>query len=440
MARLDDLFMKIRVLFETAKRNVTERGMHLGDLYQQVAEQVYGQDDWAWINDLYREDDGSLSVIISSNGRVYRAAVGVIEGEVAIGEWQEVEIQYVPRERSAVTVLRQADGTYRWFAITETAVLLRVGEIDSRDLFDDFIANAPTEGYPTLRFFHDSRLDFGDCDWLARDENCLLASGTLRAGEALAEAFVESVERGDVVWGTSNGFMPTAEPELWRMADDVTIPINRKGILREISVLPESKAASWFTAISGTEVTRMRADVAEALRKMFGDEEKADAFIAQVDGTNREITEQGMITRGQQPDMSDAETPPEAPPEASQETPATEPTEETRTTEYELTEDALEALAQRVRESLPEPVDVAPLTAQMEALASALDTNLSALRMRLDALERSEEEKKREWQEDLPSRRNVQVTFRPREQRAATPEGKPSYADVANSTLAALGE
>jgi hypothetical protein len=297
-------------------------------------------------------------------------------------------------------------------------VLLRApAEIDSRELYDDFIANIPAYGYPQLRFFHDSRLVFGRSDWAVRDGNCLVASGLLDDGE-LAQGLVGSVQRGDVDWGISVGFMPTVEPELWEAANGVTIPVNKRGVWTELSVLPENRAAAHFTSIATVEVTRMRTEVLEALKKLMGDEAKALEIANQVDATNREIEEQGLVTRVE-----------------GVATPETAQAQTVQVTEYQPVD--VEAIIARVRESLPQPPvmhDMAPI----ESALLELKRTVTALLAEVAALKRNDDEKRQTWLADLPARREIVVTHRPREANAPDP-GKRSLADIANQTLSQIG-
>lgn len=53
-----------------------------------------------------------------------------------------------------ISVYRQADGRWRWFSISATSVLNRVGEIDSRELFDNFIRRFPEQNTKPFRTFY----------------------------------------------------------------------------------------------------------------------------------------------------------------------------------------------------------------------------------------------------------------------------------------------
>lgn len=429
-----------------APEQTRARALAMGDVYAQVDQAVWElpefAEGWPWINDLYMDDE-QLMAIVSAGGRLYRVPVMVDGATATVGTPQEVEMEFVPVGRARgdsggrFHVLRQADGSYRWFAIAETAVLLRVGEIDSRALFDSFVENAAEVGYPTLRFYHQPGLDFGHADWVARDGNCLLASGLLDEEHPLAQAYIEAAEQGRGVWGTSVGYDPLEEPEQLRLADGVTIPVYTAGVCREISVLPEERAASWFTSI-GVEVRRMRADVKEALVTLFGDEDKAEAFIETVDTTNREIEERGLITR--ETDEPTDETTEDQTEEPETEEPETEEPEteepedagETDAQDIEIDEETMRAIAKMV--PAPDP-DLAPLTQRLDDLGARLAQQLDDVTRRLEALERAEDDKRRDWQADLPARRAITVTHRPRE---VQKDGEPSMADRAAATLADL--
>ena len=462
---LQKLWAQVRRAFEAADKELppdddVERALSWGDIWSQTAQALDADPElgpmWPWINDMYQEEDRTVA-LVSAGGKLYRVPVMVNGADVEIGTAEQVEVTFTPARERAFTIIRQADGTCRWFAITETAVLLRVGEIDSKALFDSFIAHAEASGeYPTLRFYHDERIEFGRADWLAREGNCYLASGTFDEEHPVAQAFIDASEKGRGTWGTSNGFSPTSEPEMLEVAEGVTIPVYTAGVHREISILLEPDAASWFTTITAKGVTRMRDKVKEALETLFGDPNAASGFIEQVDGTNREIEERGLITRDNEPvpaedapsDVADTtEEDADNPSDGADTTEET--TEETRAADEEITVDdaAIERIAAHVVSRFtaqidelramieglpkPEPVDLTPVREAIDALS-----------VRLTALERTDDEKKREWMADLPARTRTKVSYRPSATPAApaaSPAAKPMDSEqVAQATLAAL--
>ena len=389
----------------------SDRGLTLNEAFTQMMGLIREKDEYAWLNDLYFEDDGSVSAIISSEGKLFRAGMVVLDGVPTMSEWQEVQVVFQPRARP-FSIIRQADGKFRWFAIAETAVLLRVGEIDSTELFDDFIVNAEENGYPVLRFFHDDRMEFGDADWMAREDKCLLMSGTFR-DHPLSDALIESVNRGDT-WGTSVGFMSLDKPEMWEVSAGVTVPVNKRGICRELSVLPENRAASWFTNIS-TEVTRMRPEVSEAIVRLFGDKEKAEAYMNVVDETNRQIYESALVTREGSEEVKEDQT------------------EYVETVEAKVDESLPQPELLEVAEAVDYSVPIAELRAALADLDQKISTSFEALNERIREIDKPIEERLREMSDDMPER-SSDVAYRPRQNNST----KPNYANMADATLAAF--
>ena len=156
----------------------------------------------------------------------------------------------------------------------------------------------------------------------------------------------------------------------------------------------------------------MRQDIFDALLKLVeGDEERAKMFATLVDGTNREIADGGLVSREAETPEPPAETPDPAP-----EPPGLE-------REVVLDESALTLITAQFAEML------APFAEQIEALKTALaglaDSQAGALDearkarealdTRIQAVERDDEQKHREWLADMPRRETLTVTHRPRE-------------------------
>lgn len=431
------------------ERPEEERAMNLNRLYGQVDTLLMNMDDWPWLHDLYREDDGSLFVIVSSKGKLYR--VPIILGEddsVALGEFVQVAEEFTPIEAAARTsVIRQKDGRARWLSVSATAVLNRVGEIDSTALFDSFVNHAQGTGeYPFRCFYHQGEaMRTGQADFLAREGAVFITSGLYDEDNALAEAEVAALERDTGKWGESIRYRPTAEPELIEVAEDVSIPVYREGAMIETSLLPQDQAAGWFTTVTVQEVSRMRQEVMDALLELCdGDEEQAKGFAALVDGTNRAVEEGGLIARAAETGEAepDTDTPPEETP------PEGEPAGELEVgREIELDDAAMDAIAAKFAGLL------APLTEKIEGLGTALgemrkggeaetkEARAARAKMigRLDALERDDEERQREWLADLPRADKLRVTYRPREANAPGGDGgEPTLAEIAAASMAAI--
>ena len=400
----------IKALFEP---HLVDRAVALGNLFTQLDDALWESQEHgkAWIHDLYRDDDGSMFAIVSERGKLYRVGLSFTEDSVTLSDWLPVVEQFKPVAQPTRTrVIRQADGRYRWLSISCTSVLNRVGEIDSKALFDSFVAHAEETGeYPYRTFFHQGEaLRTGQADFMARDGDVFITSGLYDDDNLLAQAEIEAMARDADKWGESIGYLPTDAPEMVEIADGVTIPVYNVGVIREISTLPNDKAAAWFTTIRTQEVHRMRQDVLDALLALVGgDEERAAEFAALVDGTNREIADGGLVSR-------EAET---------QETPDPVPEPPVVDREVVLDESALTLITAQFAEML------APFTEQIEALKTALaglaDTQAGALDearkarealdTRIQAVERDDETKHREWLADMPRRETLTVTHRPRE-------------------------
>ena len=370
-----------------------QRAISLADVYHQVAVGLYGDGEdpsAAYLMDLF-VDDGQIVAIANRGGKLMRGVVAV-EGDTAkLGSLESVEMIFTSTMRSRFMVTREANGQTRWFALVATNVLNRVGEIDSAALFKDFVrrfTDDPAARPVLLDFYHQSNLIMGEATWLAADDHLLVASGTFYDNE-LARAFVDASLAGRGAWGNSIGYLPMHEPRSMEVLPGVTIPVYEAGVLRKIAVLPEEKAASWFTTI-GVEVERdMEQNVKDALYQLFGPDKKAqaDQFIAGLEQTNRSITEQGLVTR------------------------------------QALTEDKVREIAEAAVAKVP-AVDLKPLT---DAVALLTEQNTKLVE-RLQALETAEQQRR----VDMPERGQANPTYRPRDQRGS---GEPSFAELADATL-----
>jgi len=395
-----------------------ERAIAMQLVFDQIMGALEESGRWAWIHDVYREDDGSLFAVMSEAGKLYRVPVNIAGSTATLGEWLEVTEAFPPAAQTRTTITRQADGRYRWVSVSATAVLNRVGEIDSTSLFDSFVQHATETGeYPYRTFYHQGEaMRTGQCDFLAREGVCLLTSGLYDDSE-LAQAEIEALERDADKWGESIGYLPTVPPQFVGVAADVTVPVYGAGVLREISLLPQDRAASWFTAVGVMEVTRMRKEVFDALVQLCGgDEEKARKLAESTDGLNREVAEGGLIARAGEPTQETPAQEPELPPEIER--------------EVVLDDAAMALVAQQFDAKLAGVL--APFTEKLDALTKALDElrgveqqAREAVDTRIKVLEATDVEKQRVWSSDLPRRERLVVTHRPREVNADTEKPEP---------------
>jgi hypothetical protein len=347
--------------------------------------------------------------------------VTVTDDLVSTGEWVEVSESFPPV--ATRTSIVRTEKERRWVSISAVAVLNRVGVIDSRSLFDSFVEHAQNTGeYPVRMFFHQGeQFRTGQADFLAREGNVYITSGVYDADNPLAEAEMRAIEREPDYWGESIGFIPEAM-RMEEVAAGVSIPIYTRGVHKEISTLPASQAAHMFTQIM--EVRRMKAEVLEALKRLFGDDEEGlAAFLGRVEGVERTIADDGMITRDGSDVTATLELVAEPQPQLV------------------LDEAAVGAIVTALTEAEPFQLLTRGLQEAREALAP-LGDRLTALETRLGVLEAGAEVARAQYAQDLPGRPPL-VTYRPRDPRPqpeveAEPIVPASYATKAASARVGL--
>jgi hypothetical protein len=428
-------------------------------LFNALWERMFTLDDAVegsdhYLIDMYF-DEGGIYALYVDRGKLYRYPVMVQNDNVVLGERQQVMEVHQPV--GVRTVIRQQeDGRYRWFSVSGTAVLNRSGDIDSRELFDSFIAHAEETGeYPIRQFFHAGEAyRTGQADFLARDGFCYITSG-LYDDTPLAQAEVQARQNNPGFWGDSIGFIPTAEQELTEISDGIKIPVYRRGINKEISTLPENEAAHLFTR---TEVTRMSLDSRawEAFVQLWdGDEEKARQWLEEnPEARNRAIEEAGMITRDGGEELNELmtlfkedkdkalewlEQHTNDPPPSESDPPAD------ISQELEIDESVIEAVGQNVLES--EPITqlsdrITQLETQQPEVAQAseveeLRATIDKLTKRLEALEKGEAVVQQQRVDDTPAKFNgkQKVVYRPRLANAALQEDGVPYSEKAKANM-----
>lgn len=414
----------------------TQRSIELSDLYYQIDRWAMAQMSSIYFATLYVEDDGRLYGLFSRDNGLFRAEITVQNGEAQIGEMQAVQKVYEPVSRFIVR--RQANGDIRFAMVACTAVVNRVGQIDSTTLFDNMIRRAEETGYyPKLDFYHlggvHPAFEFGQFDLLARDGVAYVASGVMDKDHPLTTAILRSMDDGSASYGASIEYFPIAGAEETLEVDGLAIKVYTDGINTRISLLPEQQAASWFTTITTRSTDDMTKQQLDALRAAFGDDEELKKFLSGIAGTNERA--QGLISRALEGDEPEVETPE-----------AEEPVENADPV-LEIDDATIGLIAAEVVRQIGEGAlatvngalekqgkEIAGLTAKLDAIVATQ----RGVTKRIDALEADEEDKRATWLGDLPaSRRSVTVTHRPRNERPVEDVLKTS-ADVAAATLAGL--
>ena len=278
---------------------------------------------WYYLKDVYF-DAGIMYAIIQSDGKLYRADIRVADDNtVTLGDLVPVTELFVPvvsrsQEQEEpfqkIKIIRTANGRHRWLSISNTAILNRVGELDSRALFDSFVEHALSTGeYPYRTFNHEGEvLRTGQADFIARDGYTYITSGLYDEDSPLAAVERAAFAANPDQWGESIGYIPTSDPEIIRVGDDnLAIPVYTQGVNLEISTCLERNAASWFTApltVSrsiSTEVKRMKQSTRTAISDLLADsglgENESAVLLAHfeksVDSVNERATSDGVVSR-----------------------------------------------------------------------------------------------------------------------------------------------
>lgn len=439
----DNEIQKMLTQQDEGKQRATALARVVEQLYRQLDNVIQETGQWVSIQDLYT-DDGDLFAIVVREGRLYRVSLFISDGELSLGEWVQVQETFSPiSAQRTMTVTRQSDGRYRLVCIAGTAILNRDGEIDSTALFENFVARAEKSGkYPGFDFFHTREAGrIGQFDYLAVDGPCYIASGLFDDPEQnpLARHAIKALQTEPEYWGTSIEYWPL-EGEMVEVSRGIQIPVYTDGDNEWISLIPQNDACHLMTAVvtqrSSQEIDNMDKRKREALLKLIdGDEALLAEIEGRIDGVTRSITEGGLVSREAEETAEDAPATEDAPTaEGEVDNLSTEVEVEATEDEIELDDEAISQIADAAAQS---PAFAAVLKPITDALAQVTQT-LGTLAPRLDAiesrstdvtnrlqlLERDDEDKRREWQGDLPSnsRSRTKVSYRPRVARGATDE------------------
>lgn len=281
-------------IYELAGREPPEEARALSEalLHEQIRAAL--ENSGLYPLQVYHELGGGMYLLATRDGALYRLAVTVNpDDSVTLGE-PEAVTEVHPPATGRMVVAREANGRYRWAGIGCTALLNRSGEIDSRQLFDDFVANF--DGNAVLDFYHQPNTRLGRVEFIAREGVTLIAGGVFDDTPA-AQAAAQRLAADPRGWGLSITYRPLGGVELLPVGG-LTVPVYNRGILRAVTILPEAAAAAVGTAITGREVARMRTEVKQALVALVG-EELADQLERQTDELNARAADpaSGLVFR-----------------------------------------------------------------------------------------------------------------------------------------------
>lgn len=428
-------------------------------LYDMAWEYLEMRYDYPYINGAYVDDDGGLYIEFTDNGKLYRLRVLMVNGTVAFGTPEQIVIDRVPvselgRAR-VVRVQRVANNKLRGVAIGNTAVLNRIGVIDSTELYDnmerrfnEFMVTKPSEeelAYMDIRHFN-SRFNtdaftLGRVYQIWRYEHQLHIAFELDASSELGRVAEERLADG--TWGISIEFLALEARD--EVIGNVPITVYTDGKFLAASILEERDAASYYTFIESQETYRMAMNddqLKKTVASWLGNEADAQAFLDAAQLPERQIEREGLITRdqaGTDPEDTDADDNTEDAPD--EDAPGDE--EEGDTEEnvpLVLDELAMDELANRMKAHLGtlfQPIntrlDEVEQTVRSAATASQAAMEevggiLSEMNTDIEALQRDDTEKfadvlkgqSREQRKTQEREQRIRkVSFRPTEERKA---------------------
>ena len=243
--------------FDFLNRKKGERAVSFDKVYEDVFDLVQLADmaegTRTRLYDIYYDDSVNRFFALGiRDGVVYKIEIIPQNNDVLLGEYIEVTAaDILPRSTQGSTKFRtyEKDGELRWLSIASVAVLNRVGEIDSRALFDNFISFAHRTGvYPVLNVYHlGEGSEIGRADLLARRGFVYIASGTFH-NDKYGRAFFKALQTRED-WGNSIEFYaPSYDLETVEFEGvTMTVPVYKKGVNTGITILKEKDAASVFT-------------------------------------------------------------------------------------------------------------------------------------------------------------------------------------------------
>jgi hypothetical protein len=303
-----------------------------------------------------------------------------------------------PEEKS-FTTYKGVNDEWRWLSIVNWAVVDKEAELITEQAYRDAIEHAQkTGGYGELDEIHVDGTDVGDCDMLF----------VLKGGNEPAKLCAGGTWR-DTDKATRTREVIQAEPDYWGMSLKFRFDPRRKfrgvytGAIQALkhSILPQSMAASWGTAIAVQGGNQMAKELDEktrdALARLGHSEEEIaelaekqkalpeETNVVEKEDTTTEEGKAGLVetlwrslgkAAGFSPEVApDASTPDEARKADEVQAPAQEP-------------EPGEATAKQVEGDTPQPADVGAIAkAFSETLAPIIQGQLEERDKRIATLE-----------------------------------------------------
>ena len=211
-------------------------------------------DNYHWMQDLYY-DNGALFAVTVSAGRLWRWPVTLDRNDqVSVGEPVIVKVNFsvtndTPTGRMS-TLRETSDGRWLGASVLCTATVNKLGILDSRGLFDSFIARFKGDGSEYINLLHlgGGVSKIGVLRHIFRDDKLLVGIYELDKDDPVALAAARTLAAdGDDYWGGSIEFRHFGEPTLLEVAEGISLPVTIDGELLGYSIARSADCAAWAT-------------------------------------------------------------------------------------------------------------------------------------------------------------------------------------------------
>ena len=218
-----------------------------------------------------------------------RAKAGARHSKADNDEIQAIHDKAVYLGAECPMVMKQADGTWRWVALSSNAYEDTDGEIVSRKALAQDVEFSEVLGdYGTLDWWHIPALALGVCDFRALHGNVLIESGTFndaRVGEAVSH-------KANDLQVSLTFYHPHDEPDAQGVFNNIRTTAR--------ALLPRGRAANLLTAVpavTGKESDMASVDLKDKYKEftdLVGDEALAKSVIESAEDVEKKARDMGL--------------------------------------------------------------------------------------------------------------------------------------------------
>jgi hypothetical protein len=283
-----------------------EQALTIGSVWDKAYKALYQIEgiDYPYIMEIMQSETENY-IVYTDNGNLFKTPYSVTQDdEVELGEPVKVKMDFVEIPQT-IQVFRTETGDYQFIAISACSVINRVGEIDSNELFDNFVERFDKDNKPYVTFYHlGEEFKFGHVDQIFHYENFLVSMGVLYQDNIFTKAAIEKFPTGE--WGVSPAFWVYKSDV--EQIGDIKVPVYTDGEMFELSVCQENHAANYFTQIKGYQSRTMQMSANERekyeqyIKDFVGDKNADEALkiLDDVEERQQVIDKEQMIFRTQE--------------------------------------------------------------------------------------------------------------------------------------------